>query len=318
MALSCVTSICKTLEEYTDLKTYLDNVIKTCKMKKKTTVHKSFYYRSSIIEKRLYAVYGVFIDYFIRRYLAEKLNIAFEDIRAKTYYDDLKINYNNIAYEKILNKNEIDDFLESEPGIIITRAEELEDGQVELLYIISKPGSSPIAQRVFEDDHIIPGYSESYEKVVDTQTYRTMDILNDLSNVCNAHFVWFNEKILTEPLDYNEENLMCVTSYLDKLVSCKDEVLLNPSLGGKYFEGDGDLIINDVIIDIKNSKFENRALTDFYQLIMYSYGAFENLGKKIKKFMIYNPLLGIEYEIELDDLNYEEFGQALKCCVACE
>ena len=48
---------------------------------------------------------------------------------------------------------------------------------------------------------------------------------------------------------------------------------------------------------------------------MYSFGSFDVLKKNFKHFIIFSPLLGKEYEILLDDINYEEFAQALECCI---
>lgn len=66
------------------------------------------------------------------------------------------------------------------------------------------------------------------------------------------------------------------------------------------------------MIDFKISKYCGTNKIDFIQLLLYAYLANKNLGKKINKLSIYNPLLGYEYSINIDNTDIIEKSLDLK------
>lgn len=162
----------------------------------------------------------------------------------------------------------------------------------------------------------IPNFKESYEIFKDPSCDALQNV-DHIINVSQAHTLFFGERLPSVRLDYNIENLEEIVNYIHNLqVNNPQEVMLNPIVGGKYFKCDCDLIIDNVIIDIKNSKNQiPSSMKPFYQLIMYSFGAFENYNKRINKFIIYNPLLGIEYILKLDEIDFDAFENALRTLV---
>jgi hypothetical protein len=73
-------------------------------------------------------------------------------------------------------------------------------------------------------------------------------------------------------------NINNIKNVINFISSIKDieKSIVNPVCGCKYFRGDGDLIINDYIIDFKVSKNDNFSIKEFSQLILYSFGLYIN------------------------------------------
>ena len=113
--------------------------------------------------------------------------------------------------------------------------------------------------------------------------------------------------------------MLDIVSYINSMpyVHCE----FNPTVGSDYFNGDADMIFdNDVIYNTKVSKhkslhYQHKEIskTSFYQLILYSFGNYKKSNNKVKinKLLIYNPLLGYEYHLSVNNINYDEFECAL-------
>lgn len=141
----------------------------------------------------------------------------------------------------------------------------------------------------------------------------TFNILEDLTIYSSYHFLCFREGALERPFNhYNLQYLNCIKNYIKNSFDFEKYILLNPVLGCKYFKADCDIIYNGIIIDIKNSKFISKTKADFYQHLLYSFGYYDKTRRSIKKFKIYNPLLGLEYDLELNaQIDFNEFQKIL-------
>lgn len=147
-----------------------------------------------------------------------------------------------------------------------------------------------------------------------------IDHITDIQTVSYCNDIYFNRPHIRYNFDVNKENMLDMIQYINNL-SYKNYDL-NPIVDSNYFNGDADIILdNDIILDIKVSKHKSLhykrkyiSKTSFYQLILYSFGKYKKSNNKIKilKFMIYNPLLGYEYNLLVGDINYEKFEIALK------
>lgn len=78
--------------------------------------------------------------------------------------------------------------------------------------------------------------------------------------------------------------------------------------------GDCDLIIGNELIDFKVSKYDNKEIEDFYQLFLYAalYNNNNNSTNIINQLTIYNPLLGIEYNIKIKEFDYSKIFELIK------
>ncbi|TMW51264.1 hypothetical protein DOY81_003650 [Sarcophaga bullata] len=147
---------------------------------------------------------------------------------------------------------------------------------------------------------------------------KALDIVRSIKIVSMSHLIFFGDTIPEHEYAVNEDNLHEIVKYFKSLPY--HTVDLNPALGCEYFYADADIIFdNDVIYEIKTSKFQSTVaneskmpLSKFYQPIIYGFGLYKNSGIIIKKFKIYNPLLGDEYTIVLNNIDFELFERVLK------
>lgn len=156
-----------------------------------------------------------------------------------------------------------------------------------------------------------------YEIYKDPET-KALDIVRSIKIVSMSHLIFFGDTIPEHEYAVNEDNLHEIVKYFESLPYHK--VDLNPALGCEYFNADADIIYDDdVIYEIKTSKFRSTEaneskvpLSKFYQPIIYGFGLYKMCGIVIKKFKIYNPLLGDEYTIVLNNIDFELFERVLK------
>jgi hypothetical protein len=151
-----------------------------------------------------------------------------------------------------------------------------------------------------------------YETYFKDKNYDVIDIIPQIYNTSSLQSFFFNE--IPKEFNKNMINIKNIKDVIDYISSIKDieKSIPNPVCGGKYFNGDADLIINDCIIDFKVSKYEKNDIKTFSQLILYSIGFYINEKKTIKNFKIYNPLLGKEYHLYLPNLNFDKIVDFLE------
>lgn len=254
------TGICKSMEKYPGLEHFMRNITNN-NILITTKVHQSFYYPREIVEKQLWAYYGIFIDYFIRRCICE--------FRHENFYDP--------RVQKLKNPEE-----------------HFDDIRIEIF-----------KEKKFAIDLAIIDRVENIKN-------DTFDVLEDLTIYSSYHFIRFFEDKLNEPfVHYDKDYLKCIQKHIEKSFDFKKTILSNPDLDCQYFTADCDIIYNDFIMVIRNSRFR-RTKPDFYQLFLYAFGYYKKSGIKIKKFKFYSTLLGLEYVITLrENLNFFEFERIL-------
>ena len=178
-------------------------------------------------------------------------------------------------------------------------------------YILEEPDNYKLCKRLHDD------IKQHYEIYKDPET-KALDIVRSIKIVSMSHSIYFGGAIPEHEYAVNEDNLREVVKYFESLPYHK--VDLNPALGCEYFNADADIIYDDdVIYEIKTSKFRSTEanqlkipLSKFYQPIICGFGLYKMCGTIIKKFTIYNPLLGDEYTIVLDNIDFELFERVLK------
>ncbi|XP_065357701.1 uncharacterized protein LOC135951884 [Calliphora vicina] len=167
------------------------------------------------------------------------------------------------------------------------------------------------------DDYIIgtntrlrDAITEHYVIFKDLNT-QAMDIIKSIKVVSLSHVIYFSEPIPNQEYSVNEDNLREIIRYLESLPY--NSVVFNPCLDCKYFNGHADIVFdNDVIYEMKSSKYKPVPLNKFYQTIIYGFSMYMKTGVKVKKFKIYNPLLGVESSLESDNIDYKLFEKVLK------
>ncbi|XP_037898489.1 uncharacterized protein LOC119643217 isoform X1 [Glossina fuscipes] len=111
------------------------------------------------------------------------------------------------------------------------------------------------------------------------------------------------------------ENLLAIVKYLDSLTYNTMEMY--PELNCEYFQAQSVILFDgDVAFEIMVSKYDLSAKRVKYnqkiiQSILHSLSYYKRTGKKIRKLVIYNPLLGEEHVVELKDIDFELLEEAL-------
>lgn len=132
---------------------------------------------------------------------------------------------------------------------------------------------------------------------------------NDIFNVSLCHSLFFGENQSLEYFNYikdnniNQDNSQLL-NYIRTKIENKNNILCNPILGNSNLKisADADLIIDDELIDIKYSKYMiGNNVSDFIQLFIYVALYFVKTGMKCTKITIFNPNLGYEKYINLNE-----------------
>ncbi|KAI9582465.1 hypothetical protein GQX74_009852 [Glossina fuscipes] len=158
---------------------------------------------------------------------------------------------------------------------------------------------------------------EKHYKIFTDRNTKAIDVHYSVKVVSLSHSIFFHYEIPKGEFHAYYDNLLAIVKYLDSLVY--NTVEINPCTGCEYFNGDANIIFDgEVVFQIKTSRHFSLVPGDpfirkerFSQLALYSFGYYKRTGKKILKLVVYNPLLGCEYVMQLNDIDYELFEKAL-------
>lgn len=123
--------------------------------------------------------------------------------------------------------------------------------------------------------------------------FRFRDI-DDAFNICFDNLI-------------SDNNLDLIKEYIHSLIKNKIDIRLNPNLSCKGIIGEADIILDDILVEIKTSKNKRKdeILKAFYQAIIYASLEYYNNDNKINTLIILNPLLGIKYTLNISKWNCE-------------
>lgn len=239
-------------------------------------------------------IYGTYIDYLIRYKICIINNLQFTDIRADSMI------YNYISLDP-LNENE---------NILITR---FNNNIIDIDAYNDLP---------FEENCKTGFGFTTYGEINEQNKYLKLESLfnnsyenmkqnkanyNDIFNVSLLHSLFFFNidvlKYYNNLINYNY-NYDELDNFLNRKF-VNENILLNPVLGNTKLQlrGDADIINNDELIDIKCSKYIGNNINDFIQLFIYITLYYYKTNIKCNKLIIFNPVLGYEYYINISSWN---------------
>jgi hypothetical protein len=172
----------------------------------------------------------------------------------------------------------------------------------------------------------------SYEKVKDTEKYKTKDILYDIFAISLCHTEAFGFCPKQEKLDEFNNKLKSIiindlveplTEMCKNLIQDKTNILLNPALGGQLnnmentsIPSDADIVIDDTIYDIKCTKTTNNGKEYYEMLQLLGYSGLILLNKKyehrINNMIILNILEGTSIKYNISYLEKDNFVKYIK------
>lgn len=166
--------------------------------------------------------------------------------------------------------------------------------------------------------HVNP---DSASKILESYDKMQKSVANskDILNVSLSHSIAFDKRDIDKYININEqitpEDRNTLKNYIqNKVLSVsKDDILCNPTLGISDLRicADADLIIGEELLDFKVSKYIGNNVNDFVQLIVYAGLHFKKNSKLCKKLTIYNPLLGKEFYINIDENIIDEIFEII-------
>ncbi|KAM7347390.1 uncharacterized protein ACRADG_006959 isoform 1-T2 [Cochliomyia hominivorax] len=156
--------------------------------------------------------------------------------------------------------------------------------------------------------------TKHYDIFKDSQN-KTMDILESIRIVSLTYTMSFHDPLPKAKVQWRNENLLAINKYLQELPYRSVE--MKPDVNCEYFNGNADLIFDqEVLYEIKTSKYASlkmhNQIKNFFKLFLYGFGYYKKTNQIINNYKIYNPLLGLEYTVHLDNIDMIRFEQALK------
>jgi hypothetical protein len=135
-------------------------------------------------------------------------------------------------------------------------------------------------------------------------------ILYEIFLISKCHSVWGDRRkclyidIKKDTIKELDEFYQDIYKFVDKIT--KDKMIFcNPDLNNGMVYGDADLIIENEIMDFKTSSNKDMNIEYTLQLLLYTSLA-RSKGMKIDKISIFNPLLGLYYYCDIDKWNKDE------------
>lgn len=273
MSAKGVSTIIKQLKPH--IQCYFDDLIDRGNVKEEPC-HQSYEYPTAVVNQNYCSHFGIFFDYLIRREIHVLLKTEAVDNRAEMLKSALG------KYDQKISQGE-------RPNMIHV----VRDG------ICIPTSSSNIGK--------LRKFLASYKNFKDI-TNRSVDILEDIFNTSMLHMMSYGRlSFLYCPEFINPYNVKDVLKYV-RTWNLK-KIKINPTVSGKLFFGDADLIFHDSIMDMKVSKDRSLYRRVIYQMIFYALGLFIKNGQQMRKFKVYNPLLGVMYVVDLPYLDFDELRQ---------
>jgi hypothetical protein len=262
-------------------------------------------HRSDEIEP---CIYGQFIDYLLRYEISLLKKESFKDDRCE---NSIFLPNTLICYDSEWNviKREVIDIDEKEEKIKKHGANMMSKG-------IGSWSSS------FHPEIYRYGNPGSISKILESYDKMQKSVANskDILNVSLSHSIAFGKRDIEKYININEqitpEDRNTLKNYIQNKVSCvsKDDILCNPTLGISDLRicADADLIIGEELFDFKVSNYIGNNVSDFIQLMVYAGLHFKKNNKLCKKLTIYNPLLGKEFYIDINDNIIDKIFEIIK------
>lgn len=276
---------------------------------------------------------GQFIDYYIRYKISQCIGIPFRDNRCEIVTDyhslwdvskkDIPSCYLNSrdTFDILIDQDTISDkFNEdsinlhfTDDGIVILYGETVES---ETNFNSSHHETS--SDKANKLAYLLATKRKIYQSYSNVRNGNSS--LNDLLNVSISHSLFFAQFEHIQYIDYFLETPEMENDKFDKYVRdmCIDlqpnDIKLNPTLGNSHvgIQADADLIIGDALIDFKCSSYDI-GKNHFVQLFIYHCLNYINNKHTCNKLIIINPILGIQYEMDISEWKHiDDMIQLLK------
>jgi len=332
-----VTKIIKRLNGDNYLKLKQLNIFDGIKFTEKK-LYDSYNHPEWVIKQDYYSEFGCFIDYLIRRMIADhNLNwndkyTGYYDKRANEVITSIFLNSKQFYIwgkyhkailscvklyqqkKKINRKEKSDIFNKFYKDFDNSKEKDIEDVIETIVNNINSLGNTNYDDINVTNKIYLPfAFKELFIKSY--LQFRNKDnkwnkILWETFLISKCHSVWGDRRKCLY-IDIKKEDIISLDGFYNDIYNFIKSVIenkiifCNPDLDDGYIFGDADLIIENEILDIKTSSNKDMNIEYSLQLLIYTALA-RFKGMKINKISIFNPLLGIYYYCDVTNWNKDE------------
>lgn len=270
-------------------------------------VHNSHQYASFIDQKNIYTEFGIFIDYLLRRmtgnYIdqkAEKIikSIPLSNADQQEFTHHFKSIKHLTAQELSNLGNKLDKMWMKRISWKMQR------------FNISTVADVIISSHFYLPFAFVKKMEYSYLAYQDPKQ-KWYNILEDIYNVSKTHSISFNRRAvlyknvskyeLKRHLSMYQE----MNSFIKTKVKNTNKIITTPSFSTEKISGEGDLLLDDLLIDFKVHNGSALEINNVLQLLTYV-ALSRELGYNIKRIALYNPLMGQYHETNISEWNKDK------------
>ena len=278
---------------------------------------------------------GTFIDYLVRRIISELTGKPFQDSRSNAFYKERHTCNKPIIDYTVLNVLELREHcrnMNTTRGYMLKGISKMNKKTLldHLLEIQHSEGQCKLSIKYLNTCVLPICQYLCYKKARNTIDYKTKDVIVEIFITSLFHSEAFRQAPQQEDFNKMLERLTINNDVIDillpsitllcyDLIKDKSSIFLNPVLGGElddiddYIPADADLVIDDMLYDIKCTK-SRHTFSEITQLLGYSSLIMlnKNFLKKINKISIINILAGNITTYNIDFINKDNCVNYIK------
>ena len=269
------------------------------------SVHKKYKYAGFIDKRNIYTEFGIFIDYYLRR-----LTGSYSDKKAMKIIETLSLGKKDYPeflslYDKIKNfdVNQLNEFNKNNKMWI-----------KRIIWKMNKFAYKKVIDVIIDTKFHLP--FEFMKKMENSyvnyknRSLKSRSIIKDIYNVSKCHSIAFMRKaVLYKKVKKRELGLYkgmydSMELFIERMIKGASSMERSPSFNTDEILGEGDLLIDDLLIDFKVSSGSALEMNNVVQLLCYV-AMGRSLGYEINRIGLYNPLLGEYSECDISGWNKE-------------
>jgi hypothetical protein len=293
-------------------------------------IYEEYTYPEFVNSENYYCEFGIFIDYLIRRMIGQNIKNIY-DYRAKEIITSVYLDINqyqiynkylpfiNTVINEITGKNKVIPYMKERINEYINKY--VKNKKIttkliiqEILLNIIRNGKTfnieynkiKITNKEYLPNILQNIIKINYLNFIDNSK-DWKEIINDIWQISKLHFVYIDRKRALY-IDIPIDEIIKMKSFYENIyeyISNKYKsynIILNPNLSNNRIGAEGDILIEKdneyTIIDIKVSNSNIFNIEYLIQLMVYT-ELLREQNKIVNNAIIFNPLLGIEYNIDL-------------------
>lgn len=270
-------------------------------------VHKSCQYSSFIDQKNIYAEFGIFVDYLLRRmtgnYTDDKAEKIIKSVPLTNRdQEDYNYYYTSIshlkAHELINFGNKLDKMWMKRISWKMQR------------FNIPTVADVLITSRFYLPFPFVKKMEYAYLSYQDPKQ-KWYNILEEIYDVSKTHSISFNRRavLYKRVSKYELKRHLSMYQEMNNFIRGKAKkanlIKTNPPFSTENISGEGDLLLDDLLIDFKVHQGSALEINHVLQLLTYV-ALSRELGHNIKRIALYNPLMGQYHETDISEWNKED------------